>query len=383
MSWFRKIFSKKNEVKTYEGKFDDVDIDNLFESLKTTSIKIQRQEKYLEDVQALESPLSSFLSLDENTQKSLKNYATQYKDITDEQRGLQTRLVKNNPALYRISIYEQEVPTLLIELKQVQNLVKTFRNNIYYLRDEKEELIQDRVMLIRGYDYLRKFSIVFAVLLALCLLLIFTMMQVLREDIWIYMSAVCGVFIIFVPTLLLTKEKLEKEMTRNEILQKRAAKYIKKYQIHYFQQKNYLQYEFSKLGVDSIKKLENYYDKYLTYKAYEVKYNRNIQTMQISQQKIQEILSDHKLPTEDSIVIEEWLFNPHKIEESKMLVREIEPIKVQIKTLKEYEEDVYKQLIAYAEMDEYKDIVAKKLDEHYEWLNERLDKEKAVNYNKK
>ena len=55
----------------------------------------------------------------------------------------------------------------------------------------------------------------------------------------------------------------EKEIKNNGILQQKAVKYLNKAKIRYFHQTQYLEFQYHKFGVDSVAKLEMYYNRYL------------------------------------------------------------------------------------------------------------------------
>ncbi len=374
--WFKKLLKfRKKDTKVIEEKYDIDDIDSLFEALRTTASKLKRQQEHLDYVEKLKVPLDDFLSLEEDVQTKLKNYALKYRDSVDERRKLQPRLIRNNPALHKLVAYENQLPHLIRDIKSASKLIKTYTHNIDYLKEEKENLIEEREVLLTGYDFLKKFSIVFLICLAISFVLIVTLMQVLRENIWFYIAGLCITFSIFIPLLVFTKEKLEKEIRKNGILQQKAAKYIKKYQIHYFQQKNYVDYEFKKLGVDSIEKLETYYERYISNKDHEVNYNKHKQNMIITEKQISEILGDNKFDIKSIEVIQEWLINPHKLEEAKALVGELASMKKQLNVLQEYEQELFKQVLTYAEEEQYKDMIERKLEDHAKWTEDVLNKD--------
>ncbi|ONI44096.1 hypothetical protein AN641_08270 [Candidatus Epulonipiscioides gigas] len=376
MGWYKNLFaSKKRNIQTYENNFNDLDIDSLFASLRANTMKIRRQEKLLDKIIPLQKPLNSYLALEKDVHNSLKNYAVRFKDSTDEKNKLHLRLIRNNPALLRMEIYEDEIPFLQQELRHVNNLVNTYKNNIEYLKEEKEDLISDRESLILGYNVLKNFGMFFLILLVVGLILIFAISQMLRESIWLYMSILAIVFMFFVVFLILTKEKLEKELRKNGVLQKKVAKYIQKFQIHYFNQQQYLNFQFKKLGIDNLNQLDNYFEKYLKNKDHEQNYKQYLQSMQISEQKIKEILRDYDIPFEDIGIIEEWILNPSKLEEAKNMVSEMENIQIQIEKMKEHEQELYQTLMTYGANPIYENIIKENMEQHYNWINEEFEKE--------
>ncbi|WP_010167580.1 hypothetical protein [Candidatus Epulonipiscium viviparus] len=377
MGWLKKIGLSKNK-ETYQNNFNDLDIDSLFTSLRSNAIKIKKQEKILENIYPLEEPLKEYLSLDRSVKNNLTILAGRYKDSTDEKNKLNTRLIKNNPALSKMEAYESEIPVLQNELKEVSTLASKYKTNIEYLRIEKDNLVIDREALLVGYEALEKIGMFFLTLLGLSLIITFTLMQIIRESVWVYMSMISIAFMGFVLFLIFSKERLERELVRNEILQKKAAKYIQKFQIHYFTQQQYLDYQYKKLGINNVEQLDNYFTKYLKNKGHERNYQQHVQTLQVSEQKIKDTLRINEVPIRYINTIEEWVLNPYKLEEAKNMVSEMDSIKTQITKMKEYEQELYATLMNYGTQEEYEDTIKDKMGEFYKWINEELDQEASV-----
>ncbi|WP_305767634.1 hypothetical protein [Candidatus Epulonipiscium viviparus] len=377
MGWLKKIGLSKNK-ETYQNNFNDLDIDSLFTSLRSNAIKIKKQEKILENIYPLEEPLKEYLSLDRSVKNNLTILAGRYKDSTDEKNKLNTRLIKNNPALSKMEAYESEIPVLQNELKEVSTLASKYKTNIEYLRIEKDNLVIDREALLVGYEALEKIGMFFLTLLGLSLIITFTLMQIIRESVWVYMSMISIAFMGFVLFLIFSKERLERELVRNEILQKKAAKYIQKFQIHYFTQQQYLDYQYKKLGINNVEQLDNYFTKYLKNKGHERNYQQHVQTLQVSEQKIKDTLRINEVPIRYINTIEEWVLNPYKLEEAKNMVSEMDSIKTQITKMKEYEQELYTTLMNYGTQEEYEDTIKDKMGEFYKWINEELDQEASV-----
>ena len=89
----------------------------------------------------------------------------------------------------------------------------------------------------------------------------------------ILIGLVCiGLFLLIV--LLYTKQKIEKKLYDNELLQQKAAKFINKCKVRYFHNNRYLEFEFGKLEIDSVAKLEMLYNRYMKNKDNEKEYNK-------------------------------------------------------------------------------------------------------------
>ncbi|OON97346.1 MAG: hypothetical protein ATN31_08265 [Candidatus Epulonipiscioides saccharophilum] len=373
MRWFNKAVNKEKDM--YKNDFNNLDIDSLFADIKANAVKIRRQEITLENIYPMQKPLKEYQSLDRAVKNQLASLALKYNDSNVAKNKLSNRLVKNNPALTRIETYENQLPFLKDELQNASTLATKYKTNIDYLKAEKDHLVIDRESLLLGYNALEKLGMFFLVLLGISLIMTFTLMQVIRESVWIHMSLISITFMIFVLFLVLSKEKLERELTRNEVLQKKASKYIQKFQIHYFTQQQYLEYQYKKLGVNTPEQLDSYVSKYMKNKDYERNYQQYLKSSQDSEQKIKDTLQINDVPIKYINTIEYWIINPNKLKEVKKMVSEISSMQKSIEDMKEYEQELYKALLSYNSKSEYDEYIKDKLTEYYKWVSERLELE--------
>ncbi len=359
----------------YKNDFNNLDIDSLFADIKANAVKIRKQEINLENIYPMQKPLKEYQSLDRSVKNQLASLSLKYNDSNVAKNKLSNRLIKNNPALTRMETYENQLPFLKDELQNASTLATKYKTNIDYLKAEKDHLVIDRESLLLGYNALEKLGMFFLVLLGISLIMTFTLMQIIRESVWIHMSLISITFMIFVLFLVLSKEKLERELTRNEVLQKKASKYIQKFQIHYFTQKQYLEYQYKKLGVNNPEQLDSYVSKYMKNKDYERNYQQHLNSIQDSEQKIKDTLQINDVPIKYINTIEYWIINPNKLEEVKKMVSEIGSIQKSIEDMKEYEQELYKTLLSYNAKSEYDEYIKDKLTEYYKWVSERLELE--------
>ncbi|OON95581.1 MAG: hypothetical protein ATN36_07825 [Epulopiscium sp. Nele67-Bin005] len=369
--WLERLKNRRKKSGiTVEDQIEANDIDGLFDVLRANYLRLSKLKRRLKSLEQTKACFESYESLSKDEKDKLHNLALSYKDSVDDRRKLQARLIRNNPALNRLVKYEKELPSLIEELKSVSNQVKITTSNIKYLKEEQEELREDRIVLINGYRYLKIFGVVCLSLIAIAMFLIFAMMQVLRQDIWLYITGICTIFLFFVAGLVFAKDKLEKEIRKNELLQQKVAKYINKYHVYYYNAKAYQDYEFQKLGVDSMAQLELYYNRYMQNKDHEHTYNQLRVRMLTIEQKMKETLTGNMLDPTSTEMLEEWILSPGKQEQARALINEYEQLAEQVNSLEEYEQDIYRQIFIYGEVEEYKETVTKKLDRHY-----RLTKE--------
>lgn len=177
--------------------------------------------------------------------------------------NLRGRLISNNSALARVGQYEEEIPDLIKEMQIAEKRRRETENHIFYLEEEKEELYEERESLLLGYRFLKGFSGIMIAAIVICLFVSFAVLQTLREQIWVVLTTIGFVVVALFIGVVILKENIDKELSRNVVLQQKAVKYLNKAKIRLFNQVQYLEFQYHKLGVDSVAKLELYYNRYL------------------------------------------------------------------------------------------------------------------------
>ena len=190
----------------------------------------------------------------------------------------------------------------------------------------------------------------------------------LREKIWFVLSGIVVGMLIFIVILVLTKEKLEKEIKNNGILQQKAVKYLNKAKIRYFHQTQYLEFQYHKFGVDSVAKLEMYYNRYLKNKNNERLYLQMNDSLNEIEEDILKILHNKDILLEDIGDLADWILQPKMLNEMKRIDEDREKTKEQLVALSTYEEELWKELSIMALDPEMKEEIDFCL-EHYNGEN--------------
>ena len=255
---FKTLFKKKDVQSLTPSS-----VQEIFSELEEIAIKKQRITHYIQELNIKEEAHKQYENLDPDAVAQINALAQKAKEIEEKKQNLKGRLISTNAALLRLSKYENEIPDLIKEMQGAEKRRRQTESHIFYLQEERRELEEERETLISGYNFLKWVSFVFIVFLGVSLLVSFVLLQILREKIWFILSAMVGIVLVFIVILVLTKEKLEKEIKNNGILQQKAVKYLNKSKIKFFHQTQYLEFQYHKLGVDSVAKLELYYNRYL------------------------------------------------------------------------------------------------------------------------
>ena len=347
MTGIKEIF--KILFKTRKGQQPEASsVQELFNELEEVTIKKQRIHHYIEELNIKEEAHKQYQNLDPDAVTKINLLAQKAKGIEEKKQNLKGRLISTNAALVRLSKYEEEIPDLINEMKDAEKRLRQTESHIFYLKEERADLEEERETLIVGYKFLKVISFVFVVLLGVSLLISFILLQILREKIWFVLSGIVGAMLIFIVVLVLTKEKLEKEINNNKILQQKAVKYLNKSKIKFFHQTQYLEFQYEKLGVDSVAKLEIYYNRYLKNKNNERIYLQMNDALTEIEEEILNILHKKDILLEDIGDLADWILKPKMLNEMKRIEEDREKTQEQLNALGEYEASLWKEISVMA-----------------------------------
>ena len=366
--WLKKSNSSKNNV------YEEQNIQQMFEDLEEIYYKKQRMRKFYKELEERERELRQYESLSEEEIQRLVKLVDEHKNIEEKRQLLRGRLIRNNRALFLISEYEGDLPQLIREMVHTEKKKKENERDMFYIDEERQDLVEEREALIQGYKFLKIFSIIFVIGAALTALIMFGMLQTIREAIWIYLSVFSCVLVLFLVGIIYAKERLEKSLKDNEILQQKAVKYLNKAKIRYYHNSNYLNFNYEKLGVDSSAKLEMYYNRFIKNKDNEKDYARLTRNLLIIQEKMDELFDDKGIRIEHMDSLQDWLVASKKAISKQNMIDEKARIKEQIEAFGTYEEEVWKEIFVLKENGEYQTIILEKMEEYMTLTKEYLDK---------
>ena len=344
MSGLKKIFQTLFKKSKSRGNLDSSNVEEIFSELEEVHIKKRRIMHYLEELNIKEEAHKQYEHLDADAVAKINVLAQRAKGIEEKKQNLKGRLISNNAALSRLANYEDEIPDLIKEMQIAEKRRRETESHILYLQEERINLEEERESLIGGYHFLKGLSLVLVVLMGVSLLISFVMLQVLREKIWFILSAVVVLMVAFVIAMVLIKEKLEKEIKNNGILQQKAVKYLNKSKIRFFNQTQYLEYQYRKLGIDSVAKLELYYNRYLKNKNNERIYLQMNDALTEIEEEILGILHSKDILLEDIGDLSDWILQPKRLNEMKQMVEDKEKTEEQLQALRSYEEEMWREL---------------------------------------
>ncbi len=357
MGFLSKLFGKKPIVEIEEFTLTDNNIEQTFNELEDLYTKKQRINQYLEEIDLKEKAYEKYKRLDKVSLEALEKSVNKIKQIKEQKQNLRGRLISNNSALSRIMPYEKELPNLIKEMKIAENRRKETEGQMLYLKEERVNLEDDREDLLKAYSMLKGVSIFLVILIGVALITSFVLLQVLREGIWITMSILVIVVVGSMVGVMLYKDKLEREISDNEVLQQKAVKLLNKVIIRFFNQTQYLDFQYKKLGVESVAQLELYYNRYMQNKDNENTFLRLNDALSLIDEDIMGILQENHIEYDAYNVREvvTWLIEPKRANEMQALEEERRKTKEQLISMEHYEQEMWKEIAIALEDNELKD----------------------------
>lgn len=364
-----------NKIASRQGTImDEKTVEEVFSEIDTVTSKKQRVSEYLEELEGKIESTEKFETFDKETLQELNLLAGRAKALEEKKQSLKGRLIHQNAALLRLVPYEDKLPEMIKEMQEAEKHKRETENNMYYLKEEREELLEERETLLMGYRFLKGLSIAIIGLITVSLFIAFGMLQVLREAIWGYLTVAAIILVVFLAGMLYAKERIEKGLARNAILQQKAVRYLNKSKIRYFHQMRYLDFQYQKLGVDSAAKLEMYYTRYTKNKNNEKVYLKMNEAISEIEERMAEILKAHEIHVDTTEHVLDWALTPKKSSHLKSLKGEYQKTKEQLEGLVTYEQELWKEVEVMQQDETLNAIIVQKIRKYHQ--EEILDKDK-------
>lgn len=344
-------------------------IDEIFNELKDIKTKRKRLERYVTGMKQRKEDLEKYESLTVEDHGKVAGFLDQYKNVIEQRKLLEGRLIQNNPSLRVIQAREKEIPDLIKEIRQTENDQRYSQSDILYLEEERDDLYDYRETLITGHRALKIIAITLMIILGLVSIILLAMVQTLRESTFIPTSIIGIMTLLFGFGIFIIKRHIEYELDRNEILQQKASRLLNQTKIRYYHHTNYLNYQYQKLAITGADQLQGQYNRYLKNKNNEVYYNNmNNQLVEI-ENKVFDILYEKGIERDTFDNIDEWVEVQNISVLMKNINLEYENTQKQIKALNAYEEELCKEAFVITETNPELGPMVEKLMEGYVNLN--------------
>ena len=339
--WGR-IWNKNKEVKVMD--LETSSIEELLKELKIVKDKKERTIKYILNMENEEKFARDYMKLSKEDSIYIEKLSAKAKEIEDKKTSLRGRLIKNNASLVKVSEYEHEIPNMMIEMRKMESRKKETESHIFYLKEEQNELYEERDILLIGHKFLR-WGIVFIIAcIVLTLFISFILLQTLRENTVFIFTSIAFIVMILVIGTILFNDFIDRELIKNEKLQKKVVHYLNKSKIRLFNQVKYLEYLYNKLGVDSTAKLEMYYTRYIKNKDNEKMYLKMNNMLTEIEKDMITYLQQKNIDTSYIQSFPQWILTPKNLNQIKQISKNYDKSNEQLKGLEKYEKEILKEL---------------------------------------
>ncbi len=344
------LFSKKRSNRpSITEKNENQRIEEIFKELTNIKLKRKRLTRYVKGMEQRKKDLEKYESLTEEDHGKVAGFLDQYKGVIEQRKLLEGRLIRNNPSLRIIQAREKEIPTLITEMREIEKNQRYAHNDMLYLEEEKDDLYDYRESLITSYRALKIIAISLIIVLGIVSIILLTMVQTLRESIFVPTSVITIMTLIFSFGILVIKRKIEYELGLNERMQRKASRLMNTTKIRYFHHTNYLNFQYRKLVTKNADQLQGQYERYQKNKNNEAYYNSmNNQLVEI-ENKVFDVLYEKGIERDAFDNIDEWA----EVQNISILVKNIneeyENTSKQIKALDAYEEELTKEAFVMTE----------------------------------
>lgn len=344
------LLSRKNKERPSIPEENNAQrVEEIFKELSQITKKRKRLERYVSGMKQRKKDLEKYESLTEEDHGKVAGFLGQYKDVIEQRKLLEGRLIKNNPALRIIQAREEEVPELVKEIRQTEEQQRYAYSDMLYLEQERDYLYDYRESLITAYRALKIIAISLIMVLGITSIILLTMVQTLRERIFLPSSIVSVITLIFGFGILFTKRRIEYELDLNERMQQKASRLLNTVKIRYFHHTNYLNYQYANLSITNADQLQGQYARYLKNKSNQSYYdNMNNQLIEI-ENKVFDILYEKGIERDGFDNIDEWAETQNIAVLMKNIKQEYESTNRQIKALDSYEDELYKEVLIITE----------------------------------
>ena len=284
-----KLFSLKEKKETLTSSRIEVEeiynhvtyISSLCEQL----IDIRRYKKELqEDIKELQKKQQMYRkyeSLPKGNKQKVENLWVALQSAESERETLRHQFSDGAFVNLKLQKYEEEMPGLLREIKEMEEQQRKTKTDIDYLEGEKAALQFSKEKLQQAQVMSRKVAIGLVMglaFVALILLLLYTVYE------WsmVVSGSILTVLGLFLGTwLYIFRRRVIYELQKNMKMQNRAVELLNKTKLRYVHYTRFLEYEYQKFGVHNSHMLQHEWDLYSQNQK-----NRN-QYQQISSQKSQ------------------------------------------------------------------------------------------------
>lgn len=352
MGLFRRLFGKRKQGEAKEEVQAPVEVKR---EMKRTSVRLTTQTErlgYIKDncelviesgrqieeakaeYQAVTSYLTDMQKIDLiplEQRGILEDAARNIYNLTKERNKLQNRSSILNDRQYRLfDRYEMQIPKELPALKDAERYQAVIQQDIAHLEQERQSLDDEQEEIINKQAFLKGIAITTSVIVAL-LFLLFGIMSFYSESnftlpflMTVLMGMVAALYIF------MEARKNVSDIRMVQLKQNRQIMLMNKVKIKSVNNRNYLEYTYSKYQAENYAQLRIYWEEYVRLKDEERRYQKNTDLLEFYNNEL--IRELKKFGIADAEI---WIFQSTAILDSKEMVEVRHRLNVRRQKLRE------------------------------------------------
>ncbi len=250
--------------------------DAMYQDVKTAAelcdeaLVIARQRVALVNrIQQLEesiAELDCFIQLTDDDALKLKNLLDRFVALSKERDVLRNQIIEFDRNIVKMEGKDFEAEDALSPIAEAEKTQRILDQDISYLKTEKTELDEEREILLNGYSFINRLSLVVVVGFSLAAIVLGYLFIFDNARIFYPITVLILVMMVLVSVLFSLRKKIQHELKVNLKKQHRAVEMINKKSAVYAHYANYLGYEYSKYKVKNSHMLKSSISEYRSYK---------------------------------------------------------------------------------------------------------------------
>jgi hypothetical protein len=239
--------------------------------------------------------LESFSNLSEDETLDLRRELDRFVALTSERSMLLNQLSRFDNSLVEMFQLEQDAAMAIPQIKDAEKHQRALRQDIGYLRGEREELVTERDDMGRTMLFIRRFTMGMVALFAFVGIMLMYMYFVDGRDIFFPISLLIFLVMMIVSLLYMFRQRLRREMRYNKRKQHKAASMLNKKFVVFAYYTNYLRFSYRKYKVRNSRTLENNLNDFESYKYLVNRIDTVRALMYETEESIERFLREKKL----------------------------------------------------------------------------------------
>lgn len=377
-----RVHSDDTEQEHEHTRFDDFlffvdEADEEYENVEAAAelcnkaLKIAQQrtviDKKAKEYTVLLDEVACYENLNNDEADYLKDLVNKFVSLTKERNGLRLQMGDFDKSLYKLMELEQQAPEAIQRMEDAEIKRNIFKQDITYLKDEKQKLEEECENLKFGLKFIYYFSIGMTLLFGMGVMLLVLLNLFKEQVVFFPLTTLCIALLFLVSLIYVVKRKISFELKLNVKKQSKCVGLLNKKMVVFSYYQNFLNYEYKKFNVRSSAALRVNLKDYSHYKHITSRYD-NIRNIMYQTQRILENFLREKHIKDVNASIESFAKTINiddKIEYAKEISAKKRLLDEKIQELDDEHEAIWDALIRLNLQDKTSDKVIEKIIHAY------------------